>query len=345
MVDFINTLLIFMPLLQLITGIQLFIVARRNNLPNLFWLSVAFLASAVGVIFVDFNNNPLGNLDISKWIINGFIFLINLMLIQFIRTTFYKNKPSPHRIFEGVHLLLGAMGFYGLSQSGNDSFSLSPYVASLSTSNMLVLLWQSAIAAQSLQSISNDDSVEDWVRARYQIIFWHSVTGALYALTNAAWIGLSISPGVAAGLMGLVILLTSIITTVLQFLAWVMPEWFRRWLNRNQQIHTEEKRREQVQVILNILGSAMSDGTGLSSLSATLAIRKTIGQQIGTEDSAMITERAIVMGYGEWQALLKNRDLYLWVETLGIKGNPRQAIENATRALTEKQSLFTMQAK
>lgn len=345
--ELVFTFLLFgiMPLLQLITGIQLFIVARRNNLPNLFWLSAAFVASAIGVAFVDFSNNPLGKLDISKWMINGFIFLINLILIQFIRTTFYQNKPSPHRIFEGIHLLLGAMGFYGLSQSGNDSFSLSPYVASLSISNMLVLLWQGAIAVQSLQSVANDSSVEDWVRARYQLIFWHSATGALYALTNAAWIGLSIKPGVAAALMGLVILLTSIITTILQFLVWVMPEPFRNWLNRNQQKNAEERVHEQAQAVLSILGTSMTEGTGLPMMIALYSIRQVIGMQMNTKESTQIEARVANMGFQDWMETLNHPELYTLIKNSGPKVDPYHIISKTKQILVEKQSLFTMKAK
>lgn len=341
------TFLLFgvMPLIQLITGVQLFIVARRNNLPNLFWLSAAFIASAIGVIFVDFGNNPLGKLNISKWMINGFIFFINLILIQFIRTTFYKNKPSPHRIFEGVHLILGVLGFYGLSQSGNDSFSLSPYVASLSISNMLVLLWQSVIAVRSLQSISDDDSVEDWVRARYQLIFWHSITGAIYALTNAAWIALSISPGVVAGLMGLVILLTSIITTILQFLAWVMPEPFRKWLNRNQQKNTEKRISDQAQSVLSMLGTAMADGTGLSKMLVLFFIRQVVGIQINTKESTQIEARVASMGFTEWLETLNHPELYTLIKNSGSKVDPYLIINKTKLTLVDKQSLFTMKAK
>ena len=204
---------------------------------------------------------------------------------------------------------------------------------------------QSIVAAQSLQSISNDDSIEDWVRARYQLIFWHSVTGAIYALTNAAWISLSIDPGVVASLMGLVILLSSIITTVLQFLAWVMPERYRKWLNRNQQVHTEERLRERALVILNTLGSAMSDDTGISPMTAVILLRKMIGQEIKTEDALKISERATAMRYPDWQGLLGNHDFHLLIASLTSVSESQKAINNALNTLSERQSLFTMRAK
>jgi hypothetical protein len=136
-----------------------------------------------------------------------------------------------------------------------------------------------------------------------------------------------------------------ITTTVMQYLVWVMPEGFRKWLNRNQQTHMEEKIHERALAILGILGSAMSRGTGLSQMLAVYSIRKIIGQEIKTEDSSKIEARAIALGYDEWLTLLNDPELYIILKNAGPNIAPRTVLDQARHALIEKQSLFTMQVK
>jgi hypothetical protein len=124
-----------------------------------------------------------------------------------------------------------------------------------------------------------------------------------------------------------------------------MPERYRKWLSRNQQVHTEERLRERALVILNTLGSAMADDTGISPMTAVILLRKMIGQEINTEDTLKISERATAMRYPDWQRLLGNHDFHLLMASLTSVSESQKAINNALNTLSERQSLFTMRAK
>jgi hypothetical protein len=97
--------------------------------------------------------------------------------------------------------------------------------------------------------------------------------------------------------------------------------------------------------ILDILASAMVEGTDTSKMLILFAIRKTISQEIHTEDEKMVEAHAASMGYEDWLNLLKDPEFYLLVKNASVKADPRAAIAKSELALIRKQSLFTMQAK
>ena len=207
--------------------------------------------------------------------------------------------------------------------------------------------WHGWSAYQARAGFTIEQKVEDWIKSRYRLIGLYAIILVIGQIGSFIRIVYAGGPTVTSlgNAMGLLTLITQITAVILQFLVWVMPEGFRQWLNRNQQLHTEERNREQALVILDILGSAMSEGTDLPKLVALFIIRKAIGHKIHSEDSNKIEAHAITLGYNQWLDLLENPELHILIENSPAALAPRQVIDKAKRALIERQSLFTMQAK
>jgi hypothetical protein len=89
--------------------------------------------------------------------------------------------------------------------------------------------WHTIVAYQAYQVIRTGESVEDWIKGRYQLVIAYCVSMTLTAIFTG------VAPWMTNPLLQLLVLLNTVTGLVLQFLAWVMPEGFRRWLNRNYQ--------------------------------------------------------------------------------------------------------------
>ncbi len=342
-----NILFFLLILVRLVIGVQLLITARRSHLPNLYWLGALFLVNFAAVSFVPLPDNPLGSLPVSLWIFNGYTLVSGLILIMFLHTTFYSSTRSPALWFVSIHLLLSAVGIYGLSQTQPNA-TLNPWAAGLNLATAVLWTWHTVVAYQSFRSIAADEAVEDWVKARYQMMIAFAVCAIITAVTAASANQLVYGSDTIlvdlGNLLILISLLGSLATVVLQFLVWVMPAGFRNWLNRNQQARTQERIRQQALVVLDILGSALCQDSGMTKMIAIYALRKIIGQYLNSEDAAQIELRAIEMGFEEWMALLNDPELYILIKDSGVR-SPYQVIENARQVLIEKQSLFTMRAR
>ena len=239
-----------------------------------------------------------------------------------------------------VLMTLAVIGLFGgLYGTYTNNFVLSAWM--VYPNAVFVWGWHFIEARRSHANISRDQSAEDWVKSRYTLMITYSAVDFFGAV-----LGTLLTTGIWNSDIGSVIVVGINFTSVLfQILTWVMPEAFRKWLNRNQQAHTEERTHEQALAILNTLGSSMSEGTGLTRMAAGIAIRKIIGDEIKSEDPKKIEERAISLGYNEWIEFLKNPELYILVKSSGPNVNPREVIAKANQTLIEKQSLFTMRAQ
>ncbi len=344
----VNILLYLLILLRLLIGIRLIAVGKRNNLPNLYWLAGAFLVTVLGLLFAPTVGNPLGDLPFSLWLfIIGGAVGGQALLIVFNQTTFYQNKKSPVAWFWLIFAVTSVITIYGISIS-ESNYSQSPWVAAyIVPTQFLVWGWHGWAASQARKNVMADSAVEDWVKSRYQLITVYSILiiiGVAGSLVRIVVAGGS-AQSALGNLMGIITLLMQISSVTLQFLVWVMPEGFRRWLNRDQKKHSEDRIHEQAQAVLNILGTAMSDGTGVSKMLALFTIRKVIGMQINSEETAQVEARAVNMGFDEWMETLNHPELYMGIKNAGANINPYDVLDRVKQTLIEKQSLFTLKAK
>lgn len=340
----INFLFLALIALRLVIGIALVNSARKYKLENLYWLAAVFFINFLTLPFASMAGNPLGNLRGSLWIFYANTFS-TFALVWFIHTTFCKGRSSIAKWLLGLQAAGLLALFYGLINTA-DNFRQSPWLASAPILNSLAWAWHAWVAYNAQRTVTTNEQVEDWVKARYAMMTAYSVTSFAAPLATAIRIifagGGNANPlGMAMGVSANAL---TIISVTLQFLVWVMPEWFRKWLNRNQQAHAAERIHEHAQAILDIIGDAMAHDSGLSKMMAVFAVRKTIGMEIKTEDAVQVEARAASMGFEEWSALLNHPELYLLLKNLA-HDKQTEILEKARRTLLERQSLFTMQTK
>jgi hypothetical protein len=327
-----KTIILFaFSLARLAVAIPLFMTARRNRLTNLYWLSAEFLALVIAVPF-----SAAGSLN-NPWIFWTFISITEISLIMFIHTTFYQGRRSPMPIFMVVAVagLLG--GLYG-NATGNfvlSAWSVYPIAA-------LVWGWHIVVAYQAFNQVARERATEDWVKSRYKLMIAYAIFDFLSAVG-----GTLITTGLVINNSGaLIVLIINFVGVTLQFLAWVMPEGYRRWLNRNQQVHASARAGIEAIVVLGAVNAAMSDNTGLTPLLCGFAVRSVIGKQLHSEDGPTIDQHISSMGYLDWSGLLDQHDLYeLLISKSDRTANIPKAIDNAKRTLIDKQSVFTLMAK
>jgi hypothetical protein len=321
-----------MVLIRLFLAVQVTLLVSRKGRRDLIWLTVYYFATcAFDISFALYglsratvqSNGQLPVFGIFQCL---FGLLGDLAMVLFVQQTFYRDRKSPSWFF-----ILSALGVFGVGLSLVFQLRDEPVF------NPFVWGWLASVALRAYRQLAADPHVEDWIKARYRLVI-------TYSFMLMASVALPLALGLYPAAIPPANMLISAIAIFLQYLVWVMPEGFRKWLNRKQGVHTEEEVHQQALAIFEILGTAMAEGTGLSKIIALFAIRKAISKEIKTEEPTKIEAYALAMGYEAWSALLNDADLNLILKNSSINVNPDEVIERAKRALIEKQSLFTMQA-
>ena len=218
-------------------GTALFNLARKNKLPNLYWLALSFFAAVLALPFAPTAGNPLSYLPVlSLWWSTSLFVIASGILIVFIQTTFYLHKKSPVGWFLGVYAVLTLVTVYGLAVS-ESNFNQSPWVAAGNVISLLVWAWHGGAAGRAFQSVARDRTVEDWVKSRYAMMTAYATLVAVGAAASVIRV-VAVGGGTSHPLgnaMALVFAVCQILSVGLQYLVWVMPDSFRRWLNRHYQ--------------------------------------------------------------------------------------------------------------
>lgn len=337
-------------LVRLVTALVLLRLASQRNLPNLRWLAWGFLTV---VIALPFTADPY-----IPYIDKAIAYITYLCFAMFIARTFYQNKRSPLRPLWIVFTIAFIAMFWltgqfmtestGIAFPGHILLARPPYadvpmtlsetIDSIIYGSLQITIWfWHAIAGfQAGKVISSDSKVENWVKSRYRLIVVYS---CLQSLVGVAMMTRPFLPTLALILTFLLV----ISTTIMQFLVWVMPEWFRLWLNREQRVRSEDEQRPLSAV--DVFGAAMTEDTNLNSIACFYAIRTTISKIIGASDSEAVRAYINMMSYSEWEAVFRHAELRRILTNSGAdQATATQAIENARQALVEKQSLFTFGA-
>lgn len=342
---FINVFLSILIIIRLLTGFRLLVAGRKNNLPSLIWLSVSMFVTVIILLFAPVEGNPLANLPFSLWVFTIGSIVGQASLIIFNQLTFYKDRKSPAGWVWGIFVILSALALYGVTVS-ESNFKQSPWVAASSPCAVIIWAWHGLLAYQALTQIASEKTVQDWVKARYQLIVAYAVVltvGAIASIIRNFFAEGALQSSLGS-LMATISLITQIVSIALLFLVWAMPESFRLWLNRNYQARMDEHAYVQALAIMDIIGTSMSQGTKLPKTLALVGIRKTIGREINTEDSKKIEAHVIGLGYDDWSNFLNNPELHTFIKEIA-NANPNDVLSNARRTLIENQSLFTIQAK
>lgn len=212
-------LLVILIFTRLIIAVQLTRAARRKALPNLLWLAAFFYLTSTGDVALFFG---------LTWIFGLGVGLGEIVMVMFIHQTFYRDRRSPYLIFLAIALADTVINFQ-ISFDGSSLLVFSPFN----------WLWLMIVAYQSYKQIAADKSVEDWIKARYKLIIAYSVAALGTPMLTLLGLVAPLFPLAAAVLESLIlafVILGSLVTfVVLEYLAWAMPEAYRRFLNRNYQ--------------------------------------------------------------------------------------------------------------
>ncbi len=333
-----NTVLVLLVILGVVRFViftQVALTARRNNLANLYWLAAFFGLSSIYVLFANSTPpTPLSNAPIFT-LGGGFG---QFCLALFVRSTFYPQHKNWDYWLVGLFVadLIGVV--YGLAASDN-------YFAALVTTVATIVNWTWHLVAawRARQRIMADSGVEDWIKARYRLMIAYTVFGMLsgiQALLATSYPAPQMPPIVTQSAI-----VFAAATSILQLLVWVTPEGFRRWLSRDQQVHSQARRQIQAQTIVTIVTASISEaeGSNISIISAR-AIRDSVGKMIQSDDNDAIDTHLATMSYNDWDALLSGGDLPQLIHNISGK-NVAEAMTATRRMLAERQSLFTMSAR
>jgi hypothetical protein len=222
--------------IRLWVAVSLTQVGWQNKMRNLLWLAVLFYSNGV------FNLAALSSLNVPFSLLGirviplaiPFAFrigaLINqIALVMFLHQTFYQGGSSPFKYFLGMTLGLGIVGVLGtiLEMNAPGLLVYDGFVyAGLLLPSLVNWSWHVVAAYRGYAAIAADSYVEDWIKSRYVLMIASALFAVLAALSTRFVDVIGPSALVLAAA-------TAILTSVLQFLVWVMPERYRRWLNRN----------------------------------------------------------------------------------------------------------------
>lgn len=214
-----DILIVAQTVLRLAVAIALTrVVRRRPDMSNLRWLAISFWANAVTNIFLTtFLASPV--------IFAAGVLVVQPSLVMFIHETFYRDRRSPYLVFlflaivvSVANLVMKAMGI---------NADLATTLSAIQTA--VVWLWHAMVAYRAYTSLAKQRFVADWVKARYRMMVTYA---ALAVVVQFAVLRLYL-PGPGASIISIVAFLCAVTSVVFQFLVWVMPESFRRWLDRN----------------------------------------------------------------------------------------------------------------
>jgi hypothetical protein len=230
----INILLYVMVLLRLWTAMVLIMTGRKNALTNLYWLAMAFVLFGAGAAFAPTAGNPLGLLPLSFWLFIGLSMVSVAAVIQFVRGTFYRGRPSPAPWMWGLWIILAGLSLYGVAVSASPD-QQNPLVAAGQVLICIIFAWQAWAGYEAWREVAREKTVEDWIKGRYQLVVGYSLCQFVASLGSIVRIlGAGGGSGNALGAsMALVTLGFNIAVVGLSYLAWAAPAGFYRWLNRN----------------------------------------------------------------------------------------------------------------
>jgi hypothetical protein len=230
----VNLFLFGLIALGLWIGMRLFATAHDNRVTSLYWLVALFFINVVALPFAPAEGNPLGGTPASPWLFSGGLVLTQFVVILFTVATFYQNRKSPAEWFWGLTLVAGVATLYGIAISASP-YAQSAWVASIQIAACANWAWLGWAGYKAWRTVANVRAVEDWVKARYQIVLWFAVfqvIGALTSFARVAFFG-EIAANPNRTLLALVALVCNMITVVLAYFAWAAPQGYYRWLNRN----------------------------------------------------------------------------------------------------------------
>ncbi|MHA2180898.1 MAG: hypothetical protein ACXAAH_05700 [Promethearchaeota archaeon] len=208
---------------RVITGVFLFGTWRQTKKNNLLLLVIFFFMNALTLLFLVFGNLMLYDINTVITMVVGLIF---------IDRTFYQDRKSPFKILLALTLILGALTIISFTLfeqaiifEENIAFLLHNIFVGADFA--IFGLWSFIAASGSLKIFKSSDAVEPWVKGRYRLVKFYSIC---IILVGALTLFTPVEGTVNWAL--LVILVTNILRIAGETLAWIMPNFLKKYFNR-----------------------------------------------------------------------------------------------------------------
>ena len=195
-------------------GLILLRLALKQKAHNLHWLAACFYLNFLVLLLM----GP--RLLVVSQVV---VIIIEICLAMFTHTTFYQNRRSPIRWVIGGLLLGGGVSIY-LWQPAPSSIGMRMILV-LCAANWF---WHALVAWQVWRKLRHDQTIEDWIKARYVMVVAYAVAMSvlfLFPFLSAQRTPVAFYRWAWPG--------TMILSVLLQYLAWGMPDPLRRFLNRS----------------------------------------------------------------------------------------------------------------
>jgi len=208
---------------RVITGVFLFKTWRETKKNNLLILVIFFFMNAITLLFLVFGNLMLYDVNT--------ILTMGVGLI-FIDRTFYQDRKSPFKVLLALTLVLGTLAIISLTLFERSIMLLQNIAFLLHNifvgANFVIFgLWSFIAASGSLKSFSSSDAVEPWVKGRYRLVKFYSIC---IILVGSLTVFTPVEGTVNWAL--LVILVANILRIAGETIAWIMPNFLKRYFNR-----------------------------------------------------------------------------------------------------------------
>jgi hypothetical protein len=179
--------------------------------------------NALTLLFLVFENLMMYDINTIITMVIGLVF---------IDRTFYQDRKSPFKLLLALTLVLGTLtvvSFIIFERSiiieRNIAFLLHNIFVGADFA--IFGLWSFIAASGSLKSFSSSDAVEPWVKGRYRLVKFYSVC---IILVGSLTLFTPVEGTVNWAL--LVILVANILRIAGETIAWIMPNFLKKYFNR-----------------------------------------------------------------------------------------------------------------
>lgn len=215
-------------------GIFLLIKGIQRKMVGLSCLGIGFIVIPIGFVGNYILDIYPGYLFQEIFITIGFI-----LAVIFTNLTFHKNRKSPAKLILIVVIVLAIIQliFHGMM-----SIERTPLIYYLKVSfdlpyNFLVFNWMAWSSYSAYKIVKNQD-IEPWIKVRFRLISILSFIMSFHGIPEF-FQPYDILWGTPSNLISVLVFGTTAVLAVIFsvgfFFAWIMPNWLKKYLNRNYQ--------------------------------------------------------------------------------------------------------------
>ena len=236
----------------MITGIFLMIKAYKLKLKNLYVLGTGFILVSLGFILSVVIQSSLSYFFEEIFVSSGFV-----LAVYFTNLTFHKNRETFARHIQIIIIILACVEIGFSLMDSIEKTPLNFYLSSIVDLiyTLLTFNWL-AWSSYSAYKRVKDKKIMPWIKMRYKIIAFSSFILSLHVIPElfTPWnMDFIDKHNFAFGIAAII----AIIFAVGMFLAWIMPDWFKRYLNRDYEILEDTELTEEE--LLNMIKTQLSD--------------------------------------------------------------------------------------